>query len=109
VTAPVPAAPARETLGAKIARLKDGTWHASETARQVYGDIWRKAPGGVPVRTRGQVYRGVIFRHPKDGSGSEVDACAHSHTKPGAAYRCAEREARRRNRQEAKDNARSKL
>jgi hypothetical protein len=68
-----------ETLAEKIARLKDGTWHASERPAQVTGNVWRKAPGGVPVRTRRPAWRGRIFRHPPGGNRPEQDGCQHSH------------------------------
>jgi hypothetical protein len=94
------AAEPRETLSEKIARLKDGRWHASESPQQATGDIWRKAPGGPPVRTRGRILRARVFRHPAGGGRVEIDFCEHNHTSHKAAQTCAGKEANRRNREE---------
>lgn len=48
-----------------------------------------------------RAYRGYIVR--KGADGPDYDHCPHAHNKPGAARKCAEKEARRRNREAAKD------
>jgi hypothetical protein len=91
-----------EPLDDLIARLKNGRWYASERPAQAAGDIWRKIPGGPSVRTRGQVYRARIFRHPPGGGRPELDGCRHGHTTARGARYCAGRWARALNRELAR-------
>jgi hypothetical protein len=53
------------------------------------------------VRYAVRAYRGVIVRRGADGK-AEYDKCPHAHQKQGAARKCAEKEARRRNREARK-------
>jgi hypothetical protein len=91
--------PPGETLNERLARLKDGTWHVSERPVQAHGDVWRKAPGGPPFRTRRLVWHSRIFRHPPGGGPAELDGCRHNHTTVSGAQDCGGREARARNRE----------
>ena len=50
------------------------------------------------VRYNVRCYRGVIRRRTEDDK-VEHDYCPHAHNKMGAAKKCAEREAKRRNRE----------
>lgn len=49
------------------------------------------------VRQNVRSYRGALVRRGADGK-AEYAHCNHAHLKPGVARRCAEREARKRNR-----------
>lgn len=53
------------------------------------------------VRYGVRAYRGVIVRRQANGK-PEYDNCPHAHNKPGVARKCAEKEARRRNREAKK-------
>jgi hypothetical protein len=50
------------------------------------------------VRQSVRAFRGQIVRRGEDGQ-AEYDHCGHAHNKPKVARQCAEREARRRNRE----------
>lgn len=48
-----------------------------------------------------RAFRAVIWRRGDDGK-PEYDRCPHAHPKPGHATKCAEKEARRRNKKEGR-------
>lgn len=51
------------------------------------------------VRYSVRAYHGVIIRRNPDTGRPEYDSCPHAHSKQSAARKCAEKEARRRNRE----------
>jgi len=57
----------------------------------------RRPERGGLVRYGVRAYRGAIVRKGDDGKPQHA-TCNHAHSKPGAARKCAEQEARKRNR-----------
>jgi hypothetical protein len=90
------------TVAQHLATLRDGRWHASQKLRQQM----RLVNNRYGVKVCRQCYVGMIFRHPGgDQRPDEDTCCGWYHYKASAALACAAREARGRNKLDAKNAA----
>jgi hypothetical protein len=90
-----------DDLRTRIAKLKDGRWHAVRPQQYTAKiECWpnNEALDRQPYSYRRQAYRAVVQRF-LNGE-RQLKTCPHAHYKQGAADKCAERGARRLNREE---------
>lgn len=80
--------------------MRDTKWYPQGPRSFVDRRMALKRDVGL-VRYAVRAYRGAIMRRDEDGK-REYDHCGHAHMKPKVARACAEKEARRRNRELAK-------
>ena len=88
-------------LRARLAELKEGRWHPVRPQQYMAKiECWPHSEvlGRAEYSYRRQAYRAVVQRFVN--SERQLKTCPHAHLKQGAAVKCAERGARRLNREE---------
>lgn len=81
-----------------IDQLRSTEWKPLGPRQFVDRRVQYKSKHGVLARYGVRAYKAVIVRRGDDGK-AEYDSCPHAHMKMKTARKCAEKEARRRNRE----------